>query len=121
MEENIKLKRERFFRYLTEFMEKDEKSELINLTEIYHDHNCPKYNSPRRILHYPRGKELIRYEIERNAMRVEAVIKYDGKTVYGNYNLAMDYLQSIDAFNKYMFIDMLMKSEPDIVKKFLKL
>ena len=122
MEENdMKLKREKFFRYLEEFMEKDKKSELINLTEIYQDYNSPKFKSPRRILHYPRGKELIKYEIERNEMCVENVIKYDGNTIYGNSTLAMNYLKSIDAYNAYMFIDLAINSEPDFLNKFLKL
>ena len=64
---------------------------------------------------------MIQNEIERNDMCVERVIRYDGNKVYGNFNLAMDYINSIDAYNNYCYIDMLMKSEPDIMKKFMKL
>ena len=117
-ERQVKL--EKFFKYLEEFIEKEEKSELINLTQIFQDYGSPSYNSPKRILHTPRGKALIQYEIERNDMRIEKVIRYNGLTVFGNYNLAMHYLQSIDAFNKYLFIDFVMKSEPDILEKYLK-
>lgn len=77
--------------------------------------------SPKRILHYPRGKALIQYEIERNDMCVENVIRYTDTEVYVNYNLAMHYLKSIDAYNEYFFIDLLMKSEPDILEKLMRL
>ena len=119
-EKERKFKHERFFKHLSAIMTKDENNELINLTEIYEDHGCPKYKSPRRRLHYPRGKQLIQYEIERNNNEIEKVIKYDGKTIYGNYSLAITYLREIDAYNYYLFTDFLMKSEPDILKKFLK-
>ena len=120
-EKERKLKRDKFFRYLNEFMEKDSKSELINLTQIYKDYGSPSCKSPRRILHYPRGKAQIQFEIERNAMQVENVIRYDCNDVYGNYYLALNYLKSIDAYNEYLFIDFLMKSEPCILEKFLKM
>jgi hypothetical protein len=120
-EQERKIKRDKFFNYLNEFVEKQEKSELINLTQIHLDYGSPKYKSPRRMLHYPRGKALIQYEIEGNAMCVEKVIRYDDNKVYGNFNLALDYINSIDAFNKYCYIEMLMKSEPDIMEKFMKL
>lgn len=116
-----KIKRDKFFNYLNEFIEKQEKSELINLTQIHRDYGSPRYKSPRRILHYPRSKAMIQNEIERNDMCVERVIRYDGNKVYGNFNLAMDYINSIDAYNNYCYIDMLMKSEPDIMERFMKL
>jgi len=118
-EENIK--RDNFFNYLDEFIEKQEKSELINLTQIHSDYGSPRYKSPRRILHYARGKAMIQFEIERNDMCVEKVIRYDGNKVYGNFKLAMEYLKSIDVYNEYFLIDFLMKSEPDIMNKFMKL
>ena len=117
-ERQVKL--EKFFKYLEEFIEKEEKSELINLSDIYEDYGHPKYDSPKRILHSKRGKEMIRYEIERHDMQIEKVIRYDGQTVFGNYNLALHYLKSIDAYNYFLFIDLLMKSEPDILEKYIK-
>ncbi len=120
-EQESQAKRDKFFNYLNEFIEKDSKSELINLTQIHIDYGSPRYNSPKRILHYPRGKALISHEIHRNDMCVEAVIRYDGNTVYGNYNLAMEYLKTIDAYNEYFFIDFIMKSEPDILEKFMRM
>jgi len=114
------VKRLKFFKYLEEFIEKEEKSELIDLTKVHNDYGSPRYYSPRRILHYPRGKAMIQYEIERNDMCVEKVIRYDGQTVFGNYVLALHYLKSIDANNEYFYIEMLMKSEPDILEKYIK-
>ena len=98
-ENERKTKRERFFNHLSAIMTKDENNELINLTEIYENHGRPRYKSPRRILHYPRGKAMIQYEIERNNNEIEKVIRYDGDTVYGNYHLAITYLREIDAYN----------------------
>ena len=115
-----KMKQYRFFKHLSAIMTKNENNELINLTEIYEDHGCPKYQSPKRRMHYPRGKQLIQHEIERNNNEIEKVIKYDGKTIYGNYNLALAYLREIDAYNTYLFIDFLMKSEPNLLEKYLK-
>lgn len=101
-------------------MEKDANNELINLSEIYEDYGCPRYSSPKRIIGYRTGKELIQYEIEHNDMQVEKVIKYIGEKVYGNYKLALHYLKSIDAYNEYLFIDFLMHVEPEILEKYLR-
>jgi hypothetical protein len=120
-EKQKQAKRDKFFNYLNDFIKKQEKSELINLTEIHRDYGSPRYYSPKRILHYPRGKALISREIQRNQMCVESVIRYTEIEVYGNYNLAMHYLKSIDAYNEYFFIDFLMKSKPDVLEKYLKM
>jgi hypothetical protein len=115
------VKREKFFLYLSMISKKGDNNELINLTDIYEDYGHPKYLSPKRILHSRTGKQLIKFEIDKNDMQIEKVIRYQGQTVFGNYNLAIHYLQSIDAFNKYLFIDFLMKSEPEILEKYLRL
>lgn len=119
-EQERKIKKDKFFKYLNEFIKKQEKSELINLTDIYGDYGRPKCLSPKRILHSRIGKQLIQSEIDKNELQIEKVIRYQGQTVFGNYSLAIHYLQSIDAFNKYLFIDFLMKSEPKILEKFLR-
>jgi hypothetical protein len=119
-EQERQTKQDKFFDYLHDFMEIVENSELINLTQIHRDYGSPRYDSPKRILHYPSGKALIQHEIQRNNMCVENVIRYEDNTVYGNFNLALEYLISIDAFCKYCYYDFLMKSEPDILEKYLK-
>lgn len=119
--EEIRAKKKKFFSYLPYIMDKQNKSELINLYQIYEDYGCPRYSSPKRILSYRTGKELIQYEIENNDMQIEKVIKFNGKTVYGNYSLALHYLRSIDAYNSYLFIDLLMHAEPNILEKYLRL
>lgn len=117
-EQASQAKRGKFFTYLDEFISKEEKHELINLTQIYEDHGSPRYKSPKRRLHYPRGKAMIQYEIQRNNNEVEKVIRYDGNTIYGNYNLALTYLREIDAYYYFLFTDFLMRSEPDILEKY---
>jgi hypothetical protein len=67
-EQERQAKQDKFFNYLHDFMEKDASNELINLTEIHRDYGSPRYKSPKRILHYPRGKAQIQYEIQRNTI-----------------------------------------------------
>ena len=111
-------KRIKFFKHMKNLLEKQEQGILIDLTEIYEDYGCPPYMSPKREFHYPRGKQIIEYEIQENHMQVERVIRYDGKKVYGNYALALMYLKGIDAYNAYLVIDMLFMNNPTILDEF---
>jgi hypothetical protein len=114
------LKKEKFFRHIDNCMKQDEKGELVDLTDIYEDHDSPPYKSPKRVLHYPRGKELIEHEIRQNNMEVEKVIRYENDRVYGNYQLTLEYLSAIDAFNKYMIIKLVYMHNPNILEEFWK-
>ena len=114
------VKREKFLFYLSMITKKSDDNELINLTELYEDFGRPKYLSPKRILHSRTGKQMIQLEIDNNDMQIENVIRYQGQNVYGNYYLAIHYLISIDAFNRYLFNDFLMKSEPEILEKLFR-
>ena len=112
------LKKEKFFKHIDICLKQEGKGELINLTEIYKDYGSPAYHSPKRILHYPRGKQMIEHEIRQNDMEIEKVIRYEGEKVFGNYQLALDYLGAIDAYNKYMIIKMVYVQNPNILEEF---
>ena len=114
------LKKEKFFRHIDNCMKQDKKGELVNLTEIYEDYGSTPYNSPKRVLHYPRGKELIAHEIRQNNMKVEKVIRYEGGKLYGNYQLALEYLSAIDDYNKDMIIGMVYMQNPNILEEYWK-
>ncbi len=109
-------KNEKFFKHILNFLEKNENGELIDLTEVYEDYGRPSYRSPRRILHYPRGKQLIELEIKNNDMQIEKVIKYSGKRIYGNFKIAMAYFIRIDTVNSILIMDLLFFADPDTLE-----
>lgn len=82
-------------KYLKRLDEKRESGELIDLTEIYNDFGRPLYKSPKRIQNYLCNTNLKYFQTKVDDSEI-LVIQYMEEKVYGNYYLALLYLNSMD-------------------------
>lgn len=79
--------------------ENKKEGKLISLMSIYNDYKRPRYLSPRRVIRYRQLRELIKYLIIKSDYRVEEVIRFSKGEVYGNADVALEYLNLIDVKN----------------------
>jgi hypothetical protein len=121
---NIELKekkKQKLHCILDHILDQESQGKLISMWKIYEDHGCPKYKTPKRFFSYPRQKEYIQYLIEQNDMQVDKVIKYEGKDILVNFDLAIHYLRELDAYYWYAILDLTMSKESnDFQKIFLE-
>jgi hypothetical protein len=85
--------------YIDVFLECLNTGQLINISKIYNDYSRPKNKSPQRVLKTALFRDLVMDEIQENNYEIENVIRYDGKDIYVSYEIAIQFLHTIDREN----------------------
>lgn len=98
-----------FLSHIKRFIQRQDRGEMINITEVYEDYGKPKFLSPRKLLRYRPLRMLAEFLIKNNNYEIEKVIIYKGKDVYVCYDLAMSYLTNLDPSNYIILNDYLIK------------